>query len=591
MRMPSAYHLRVEIDNARLRLEQRRTDMKRIVEGYSGRTSLQKDHSARRLIENHYHEDTALIVPRMVSGDPRVRVNTPKGGPAKLSALAGEAAVNEWCRQTQHRVFCQRIATDFNLGWGSALLHLTRRSAFDDDDDDPSAWPILARLETGDSWWDPIATSWETKAFSGYSYSVLQDELIERAQREKGWDLNIVRSLPVDAGLDELFRPDNAPRRGEIVLRECWVPGFRLPNAPKYSNGTIFTMGVGAGGSATMPRAPMPFFGPPWGPIYLYDCHYVPGQSLGMSPCEAVQAQVEELNMHADQLSIATARRKRIGLGDKMFESDAQAIKDAPDGTVVLISGMDKNKFMDLELGGATAEQRQSILELRERLNRISGLDDASRGQVTGVTATESSAATASTGIRTGYRAQRFADCDEQALRGVLWYVVHAKSLKVAVDPADVGAPPEMHGSTEVTVRGGPDAGMSFGDYSLSLDRYSMEKMSDALAQQKATEAVSLALQIGTVAPQIASFVDLRLLLKGVGEAYHIPDFEYVIDPDAAAHVGNQQAMQSQADAQPDAQYTASQPPANPSNQGPPKPQVKPKSKAAPSGLQMVGAK
>lgn len=547
-------HLRQEIEFARNGLKERLNTLKRISDGRAGRTVIGKNGSAQTLIENFYHEYLSMLVPRLVSGDPRVRVTTPRGGEtAAMAATGGQAYVNEWVKRTRHRTLAQKLATDFGLGWGVAVLHLDRQSGFDDDDDDPSAWPTLTRLNQPDAWFDLAGTSWESKRYSGYTYAILHDDLKERAEREDGWLMDRILTMPIDVDLDEVDRNEKAPRRGEVVVREMWVPGFRLPNAPKNTHGTIFTLAVCSGGGRSgqfdgFIREPMPFFGPPWGPIYIYDAYHVPGQPLGMSPLEAVEAMVEELNLHAERLSISTARRKKIGIGDKMFEQEVENIRNTPDGGVVLLSQFLTQKFMEVELGGATPEQRTAILEIRERLQRAAHMNDIQMGSVGGGgLATEMVQAAEATGIATGYLSQRFSDCDEQALRGVLWYVVHSRALRAHVDPKELGAPPELQGKIEVEIRGGPNEGLTFDDYTLTLERYSMERVSEGLMQKRAMEMTQTVLAIAQAAPVIAPIVDLKMMLDKLGESFNTPEYGQIISPEGAAAMAKAQAMATQA--------------------------------------------
>lgn len=562
-----------EIDYARSKLKGRRDDMRAIIEGMAGRTFIGKgSHSANRLIHNHYHQYTSLIVPRMCSGDPKVRVDTPRANEAKIASLGGEAYVNEWIRQTQHRIFCQKMATACSLGWGMALLHLDRRSGFDDDDDDPIAWPVLTELDQSDAWFDTLANSWEAKKFSGYDYSIDHREVIARSEREPDWYKSAVRRLPVDIDEQE-GKPTDAPRRGEVRIREFWMPGFKLPHAPQNTNGTIFTLGVtGAGGGSAFLRPPRPFFGPPWGPIYLYDIYYVPGQPLGMAPCEAVQAQVDEVNMHAQALSASTRARKKIGVANLMDKSDAELIRTTVEGGIALLTGSSQQSINDIikeiQLGGGTAEQRQGLAEALATLERNSSLDDAGRGRADpNVTATATAQAGETQGIRTGYVSQRFGDCDAQALRGVLWYVIHSRSLRMHIRPEELGItpeflkgkglPPEAVHQVEVEIRGGSNRGLSFDDYTLSLDRYSMERVSEGLMQQRALQLGELTLKYAQIAPMIAPFTDVRLVMNKIGDAFNQPDYGQVISPEKAAEFAGKMAMQQQQ--QPDAEYSQGQ--------------------------------
>lgn len=555
-----------EVSYAKERLKSRREDMRRIVDGMAGRTSLSEGR-ATRLIENHYHQYASLVVPRIVSGDPRTRVTTARANKARIAAMAGEAYVNEWIKQTQHRILAQRLATDAVLGWGGGVLHLDRRSAFDDDDDDPRAWPIFTRLNQSDFFFDPLGTSWQNKAYSGYDYAILHTDLIKRSEKEEGWYKQAVRNCPVDAALDEIERPKNAPGRGECVVREVWISGFRLPDAPKHSNGTIFTLAAAhsVNGVSSFLRAPMPFFGPPWGPIYLYDIYYVPGQVLGMSPCEANSAHVDSVNRQLAALLRSAEARKKIGIGNLLNREDVELIRTTPEGGMALIQGATRETVFEMELAGPTSEQRACANDALVQLERNSALDDGGRGRAEpGTTATATATASATQGVRTGYVAQRFADCDTEPLRGVLWYVMHSRALKMHIDPAQLGITPEFLkargmdpadiDSIETEIRGGPDAGLSFDDYTLTLDRYSMERVSEDLMQQRALQKADFQLRMADAAPRIAAYTDIRRIMKDFGDAFNQPDLESVIDPDKAAEfAGAMMALAHEGDA--DAEY------------------------------------
>ena len=544
----TADHLRREIDHARAKLLTRVKKVQdEIVSGFAGLLTMDaKDAGHRRLIENHYYEYISYVLPRIISNDPKVRVKSTRAGQGKAIAAANEAGVNQWIVDSKHRWLCQRVCTDFLTGWGGVLLRLDHASGATDDDDDPRLWPVAEHLDRASMWWDISANSFETKRFSGYSYAIDLEELIEKSRTEAGWDRGIVRDLPVDAGLDEIGRDQHTPRRREVVLREIWVPDYQLPNAPEHSNGTIFTLAVAGTSSKPLgvfPRAPKPFFGPSWGPIYLYDAYYIPGQSLGMSPCEAVIEQVNELNRHAEALSRATARRKRIGVGDARYERNVDTLRTAIDGDFVLIDGFDKQHMIDMELGGATSEQRQAILELRERLQRTSGLSDAMRGAVTGIgSPTENAIASEASGTRIGHLVQRFADCDERVLQGVMWYLMHTRAMRVNVSGQALGFTEDQ--DVEVAIQGGPDGGFTFDDFSLNIERYTMERQSEAVMQRRVVGMLQAAMPLIQAAPQIASYADVTQLLDTVGESFGRPNLGKLINADEAVKMlGVQHAM------------------------------------------------
>lgn len=529
-----------EVDHAREMLKVRADFVADIVNGMAGRTSLR---SRDRLKENHYYEYISYALPRIVSQDPRVAVTSSNAGRGAIVAAGSTVACNDWIKKTRHRVFAQRMCTDFLTGWGAACMRLEGRA---DDDDDLFVSPVLHQLHRDSAWWDVAATAWELKRFSGYSRAIDKNDLIELAKQGNGWNLDVVRGLPTDAGLEEVGRDEKTPRRNEVVLREVWVADVNK----------IFTVALGGTSrqpAAVMPREPIDFFGPPWGPIYFYDAYYVPGQPLGMGPCEAVSEHVDELNAHVDQLTRDTRSRKKILIGLKTDANDASTIAGTPHGQVALLAAYKPDTLKEYEYGGATTEQRNAILELRERLQRISGLGDVQRGAVTGVgSPTEVAIANEAGGLRISYLAQRFSDCDEQVLRGWLWYFLNSRAMKHRVPARELGAPEDVDAT--VTITGGPEPGMTHEDFNLSIERYTMERRSEGSMQRQALGLVNQTLAILTAAPQIARYGDVRALLDLVGEANNRPGWGEIINGDIAARQGALQQAADQAQEPQDAE-------------------------------------
>lgn len=540
-------HLAREINHAKEKLKARRSRTEQIIQGFGGGMMLEKrdgEWVAESLIANHYYEYLSYVLPRIVSQDPRVRVRTPLDGKAALTAMASQAAVNQWIIDSRHRITAQQLCTDFLLGWGVAVLRLEDRSG--DVDTDAKLWPQIDTLDTESAWWDMAARSYERKRFAGFSYAIDLDDLIEKAKADKTWNLSVIRGLATDTGLEEVRRDKGTPHRREVVVRECWVADLEVKDAPRYSNGGIVTMAqTGSGGSTPVKiREDRAFFGPPNGPLYLYDAYYVPGQSLGMSPCEAVVERVNELNRHLRQLSNDIASRKRVGIGKKTNVKDAETLQTVKHGHWALLeAGMKKDEFHEVELGGWTDNQVQAIAMLAQGLEKQSGLSDAQRGAVTGVgSPTEVAIANEAGGLRVSYLAQRFSDCDEHMLRGVLWYLMHSRGVRIKVDGAAIGKPEGVMANVEV--RGGPERDMRFEDLHLSIERYTMERVSENQMRAQSTNLVQQTMMVAQAAPAISSFVDVEQLLDVVGDANNRPGWGKTIHPQRAIEM--QERMQAQ---------------------------------------------
>ncbi len=303
-------------------------------------------------------------------------------------------------------------------------------------------------------------------------------------------------------------------------------------------NGTIYTIVKGRSKETKWDgfiRKPIPYFGPRSGPYVVFGVYTVPDDPYPMSPLVAIESQVGDLNRNLSSMRESAARYKRMIMVDARNHKLAQDIKDKPHDFVVVSESLDKDRVMPVEIGGITQQQVQYSQIAQDRLDRVSGIHDAMRGNITGAaTATEVAVAESSATMRMAHLKRQFQDCVDDMARSVCWYMWHDDRVVLPLGREGVEA---LREANPVFVGGVRMPG--FEDLDVSVDAFSMERVSEALVQKRALEL----LQITTnVAQGMVSMpmIKWREILSIVGDALNVPTLADMIDMDA---VGQMQAQ------------------------------------------------
>jgi hypothetical protein len=524
--------------------------------------------------ENYYYSYVAHTVARLTAIEPKIRLSTARDQ-TRVQAL--EDAGNRWILDTNYQREREKLGTDFCFAWAVAVVHQSPRSGFEQAED-PVMTPKAVRLSPRRFGWDPVALSIEEARYMFHVMIRDKDDLLEDAKdKDTGWITENISQVPTDIdakGVRNKYEHGETPSRNEIIYFEIWVPEYTLPEDDKFwegmskeektrYHGTIFTVAWASEdgkGQATYLRNPRPFYGPRWGPYVVGGQYTVPDESAPLSALTANEGQIQELNNQARANNNAAQRRKTLALVDGLKPSMINKLASAPDGDIVAVSGIEKNKVVEIEVGGASQDAQAREFELRGRVDRNLAMGDAVRGQVSGAgTATENAIAAQANSALTGFVDMKFMEFEKRLFRSVLWYFDQdersvlplgreygvfvggqspeqmaegiRRAVKAGYMPREQGdAMIQMLGQLTDTDEEG--SGMSFDDLEIHIDAV----RNDGSEVQKMIAASNAVMQM-LPAIMSAPFWDWKSWLKRWGEAFNMPDLDQYLNLDAAAEM------------------------------------------------------
>jgi hypothetical protein len=491
--------------------------------------------------ENFGHEYVSLVLPRIIHDTPKFRVRL---GDPMLDLMVGkrlQIAINRWSRITKLRRTLERIATDMMFSHGVALTVSEPRPEVRKTDGKEPYLPRVYRISPERFFIDPAATHIEDARFMGHCYAVDREDLLARAKVDPTWDYEAIMAIPSGTDLDEV-RDDNGrdiEDRREFAVYEVWVPESDQNAAemldeivgPGMVNGTIYTFVKGRSSASKWDgyiRKPIPYFGPRNGPYTVFGVYTVPDDPYPLSPLMAIQSQVEDLNAHLVSVRSSAAAYKRLIMVDARNSKLAQDIKDRPHDYIVLSESLDKDKVVNLEVGGITQQQVQYSQIAQDRLDRVSGIHDAMRGNIQGAaTATEVAVAESSATMRMAHLKRQFQESVDDLARSVLWYMWHDD--RVAFPLGREGAETLLEADPKFT---GGVRMSGWEDLEVQVDAYSMERVSEALVQKRALELLQITTSVAQGMMQMP-FIRWREILSVVGDALNMPHLPDMIDQNA----------------------------------------------------------
>ena len=515
--------------------------------------------------ENFVHEYVALILPRIVHDSPKIRVKSARPVSQSLSASSLQVAMNRWCKMTKVRNTLERIATDMLLGHGVAMTVSEPRAGYKAMDGEEPNLPRVYRISPDRFFIDPAATSLEEARYMGHCWIVDRDDLLAQAENEDGWDTEIINRVADNSGVDEVREGFSSkreiPDRKELVVYEVFVPEVLDEHKDieevdgmiglRVLNGTIYTMlkGQSADGKksdAGFARKPRPYFGPRTGPYTMFGAYTVPDDPYPLSPLTALVPQMDDVNNHLRSMRYSASAYKRLIAVDSRNAKMAQDIRDKDDLYVVLADGIDPSQIVPVEIGGITPQQVQYASMAQDRLDRVSGIHDAMRGNISGApTATEISIAESASGMRLAHIKRQFQECVNEIMRNVAWFLFHDFKVQFPLGEEGILA----LGEPEPIFRATAMVGL-FDDMDIDIDAMSMERVSDVVLQRRTMEMLNM---IGTISQQmiVAPHVKWNEVLSMVGDALNIPNFGDIIDRPKAAQMQQNAAQMTQMAAPP----------------------------------------
>jgi len=497
--------------------------------------------------ENHIHEFLSITTPKLVFDNPAVSVTSRKRGSPTIVAMALEAALNDWVDRVRLYKTLNLCANDLLMMWSAAKVIQAPQPDTDQSYGAPH-WPVVQRIPQRRFIMDPLCLCPEEAKYKGEQIFRNKDDLLEEAKDPmSGWNVQAIQNLATDVAPNRTTRAGDEARnpikRNEVSYYEIWVPdavepGMLGPDAGYH--GYIYTIGDG---QAEYLREPREFYGPPNGPYYMAGVHIVTDSPWPLSPLVAVYSQMDELNAQARAVSLGNRHYKRIVFCDGTDPALVAQLKSGKhDFVVPLRAGLEKGSVIALEIGGATENQIRMMGILAERLDRVSGIQDAQRGDIPGGTATEVAVADQASETRMAHCKRVFSDHVTEILRGVAWYLCHDD--RVVVPMGDDFA--NQNSMIDPVFFGGPyaeDGGASFDDLELEIQAYSMERTGEAMMQRNAMQMFQL---VTTSLPIVAQFpmgADWKLLFDNLGHAMNCPDLGKVVNVDALTEIAGMPAV------------------------------------------------
>jgi len=497
---------------------------------------------------NGAYQYVSLMLSVLVWDNPRFMAKSKRPG-GEIWAEAMRHAMDRWAVDTDVQEADEAATMDFLFSYGVLLTEMEPTPDQDPTGKDPRKRPVVNRLDPDRFGLDPLCTNFRASRIMFHTWVRDRDELIEHAREhpEEGWDIEALRQMSGDVGTEKLGRDkeDQTPKRDEIVGYQVWVPEWETAEAAKVKgrdrfkfNGTLVDLAVAARTSWTgrssmlgskFIRKPRPFFGPAWGPYALLGAYKVPGSPYPLGPLTATEGQNRELNAHKRAGLDSARNRKRILLGSDKDTTLVDTVLDTRDGeaAVVKMDNLDRN-LREVEIGGMTDEQRLAILGLQGDFDNALGMNDAKRGEVTGIgTATENAIADASGNQRTSWIKKRKRKGLLDACRTAAWYIWNSEAVRIPMPEEFAaqtgmgefqgGEPEEDEDSIEVK----PD--ITFEDLELDLEALSTERVDEGVAQARAMQVFNLA---ATAMPVVGMFpmAGWKEAFDAVGDAMNMPD-------------------------------------------------------------------
>lgn len=519
--------------------------------------------------ENASFEYVSYGMSQLVWANPRWRVSTRRPRAQQMVAEAMGLGLNRWTADDDLKTALEDLAVDYNFAWSVALVSQRPRQEVAEAEDSV-IWPQVSRISPWDFGFDHRAKSWRNARMLWHEYRIDKDDAIRRAkfdrklpkEEREGWllealeDLTTTNDPPHRSAERAWIGKQEGPDREQIRVLEVFLPGLRMSGAPgpeEGFNGTTLTIGCNATSSdGVYLKPPRPFFGPRWGPYVVAGTYIVPDCPFPLSLLMAAAGHIAESTRISQAVDNQVKNYKRLMLIAAGSPELAKLIKSGVTDHVYSARQVaELDKFVrEYEMGGTTpgniAAEQRSI----NRRNRILGMDEVQRGNVTGEgTATEVQLAVEAALGRQGYVKGRFQDGVRRLGKTVAWYLYHTDEVffPLGADAAEqLGIDPN---EGDVFFKGGDfqdGSGATFDDLGLEIEPYSMERPSEALLRQRG-ELIANSLQLLPAIAQAASIGgDAKGLLDAYGDAYGMPQFSRLFPGIGSADLSGIQPTEAQ---------------------------------------------
>lgn len=483
---------------------------------YSDRVSTEHDP------ENPIFEIVSLYMPQLAFQVPYVSLGGLQSPYVEDEIPALKHGINRWVRDVKFTRFAEKMAIDTLFSHGVSICSVAPRPGYYEEED-PPYWPQLNRLPLNMVGWDSLAKSWEDRQFTFHMVSVNHEKLIERARLDRklpedqreGWILSAVEAMTPGIGTQEVYEGGNPGRaRKEVVYYEIYVPGERIndENTPERGyHGAVYTYAYDSASKAQQIREPRDWWGVRAGPYTLWGIYTVPDSSMPLSPVIATIQQQKDLGSVLRANNTATKNWKRIILADD--ENLVQDIKDGKHDHVFHHPNLMEKTVQVHEYGGVSDQSLAQEMRLRDALERVLGISDAMRGNVTGdATATENQIAASGAASRQGFIVKKFYEAAEMALEGPLWFLRNDDTIKFplgqeAAEETSTPNPVFLGGQEDDRVR-------DLDDLEVSIEIGSMGRTTQGQREQRALSYLNTVALLGNLGQ--LGFVDIDGLAKDI---------------------------------------------------------------------------
>jgi hypothetical protein len=490
------------------------------------------------------YEYVALTAPRLVAGDPRVKVTTRRVGPQSEVAEAMGFGLNRWIVDNHFQEVLLPVVTDSLLGYGVMMVTSQRNETIESPtmgsmQGKQPRWPQVERVSPKRFFRDPGALSLREARYVGHMWVRDKEDLLKEAREapeSAGWNVEQISALVAQGGEhDQVKRSSDRdiPDRKEVVCYDMYFPGEGIDgeDLPDGFGGTIYTFaktgsrGDGKPGGSLI-REPRLYYGPKRGPYVVFDFYDVADTPYRLAPLLAIEGNSKSLNRVsraiADQLA---AYKRMVGVKDKNTQS---AISKVNSDGVVVLGGEDLRMAVEeFSTGGAAREMLDGWAFYKESHDRYAGITDALRGMVGGQgTATEQTLAASGSDVRFDFLEGRNETSVIAVLSLVAWNMYHDDRVTFplgseAEQSTGVNDPWFEGGSTD------DKSGATYSDLELEIEPYSLSRASEGLFQRRTLDYIRLGAETAQIMA-VAPWYRGDMALKDAGEAMKMPKREYI---------------------------------------------------------------
>jgi len=517
--------------------------------------------------ENFYHSYVTNTVPGLVERNPRMRTRSRRPGSEDVLSVPLRHGLNRWCKDEDLEEVLKEIATGFCFTWDVGMVtnepdmhqgSVEDRSLFKNGrlrdkrgKYRPRMYEIHPRLFAVDS----RATSMDRTEYQFHRWFASAADIEEEAANpDSDWDLDEVSTLVLDAGSTRDAASAVDPRRGnqvdslnadQLEFLSIWVPGLETDGKgpDEGYNGSILTLARSNTGNEAnkwrMPKPPLPYFGPETGPYEEFGAYKVNGKLWPMGPLCANYGNIEALNATTRGIDIANAEGKNALLYDQSNMEAAEAINNADSGVLVGIPNLQSTSILPATFGFASPQQYTAHAMHKDVLQRNSGMNDASQGNVTGKgTATENAISNETTMRRSAALYHTFSKSVVRCLEKVAHFFFWDEDIEFLLGEeffeaeSDLDLPP----GSKAVFRGGQqksNRSVSLQDYEIEIEPYSMGR----------TDQVQLSSSLGIWTNYLMTTAQMRQAFpwidwQAMDELYamqlNMPEFARIVDNQAA---------------------------------------------------------